>query len=246
MCLLYFHIYHKIIYIIIMDEFIVILTRLLAAVVAGGIIGLERSYHGRPAGMRTHALVCLSSSLLMLLTVYQWTLLSEVPIDTLRVDPTRMAQGIMTGIGFLGAGVIMREKLTIRGLTTAASVWITAAIGIIIGMGFYVAAVAATIITLLVLSSLGWVERKLKSRRYATLMVRYKRLVGLPLDELTTLITQHEINYYSPSYHLEEEGAVFQYNMTINTQNTDNFQALAESLSNMEQIIEFSVMPTGD
>jgi len=229
-----------------MDEYIVILTRLLVAAAAGGIIGLERSYHGRPAGMRTHTLVCVSSSLLMLLTVFQWSLLSDMPIETIRVDPTRMAQGIMTGIGFLGAGVIMREKLTVRGLTTAASVWITAAIGIIIGMGFFVAAGAATVITLLVLNSLGWVERKLKSIRYATLMVRYKRLVGLPLEELTALITQHDIRYYSPSYHLEEEGTVFQYNMTINTQNTDNFHALAESLSEMEQIIEFSVMPTGD
>lgn len=229
-----------------MDDYIVILVRLLAATAAGGIIGLERSYHGRPAGMRTHTLVCLASSLLMLLTVFQWSLLSEVPIETLRVDPTRMAQGIMTGIGFLGAGVIMREKLTIRGLTTAASVWITASIGIIIGMGFFVAAGIATVITLLVLSSLGWLERKLKSRRYATLMVRYKRSVGLPLKELTTLIAQHHIQYYSPSYHLEEEGAVFQYNMTINTQNSDNFHALAESLSHLEQIVEFSVMPTGD
>jgi len=229
-----------------MDESIIIISRLLIAAVAGGIIGLERSYHGRPAGLRTHTLVCVSSSLLMLLTVFQWSLLSKVPIDTIRVDPTRMAQGIMTGIGFLGAGVIMKEHLTIRGLTTAASVWITAAIGIIIGMGFYVAAGAGTLITLLVLSSLGWVERKLKSRRYATLMVRYKRSVGLPLQELTGLIAAHNIRYYSPSYHLEEEGAVFQYSMTINTQNTDNYHALAESLSNIEQIIEFSVMPTGD
>lgn len=229
-----------------MDDNIVIISRLLIAAAAGGIIGLERSYHGRPAGMRTHTLVCVSSSLLMLLTVFQWSLLAEVPIETIRVDPTRMAQGIMTGIGFLGAGVIMREKLTIRGLTTAASVWITAAIGIIIGMGFFVAAAAATVITLLVLSSLGWVERKLKSRRYATLMVRYKRLVGLPLKDLTDLITQHDIRYYSPSYHLEDEGAVFQYNMTINTQDADNFHTLAESLSNIEHIVEFSLMPTGD
>lgn len=229
-----------------MDEYIIILTRLLAATAAGGIIGLERSYHGRPAGLRTHALVCISSTLLMLLTVYQWALLSDMPIDTIRVDPTRMAQGIMTGIGFLGAGVIMKERLTIRGLTTAASVWITAAIGIIIGMGFYAAAAAATILTLLVLNSLGWLERKLKSKRYATLMVRYKRSMGLPQDELTALIEQHDIRYYSPSYHLEEEGSVFQYSMTINTQDTTNFHALAESLSQMEQIIEFSVMPTGD
>ena len=95
-----------------MNDYEVIFVRLLAAVFAGGIIGLERSYHGRPAGLRTHTLVCVSSSLLMLLTVFQWSLLAAMPIDTIRVDPTRMAQGIMTGIGFLGAGVIMKEKLT--------------------------------------------------------------------------------------------------------------------------------------
>ena len=96
------------------------LTKLLLALAAGGLIGLERSYNGRPAGFRTHTLVCMSSSLLMLLTVHQIQLLPGIPIDTVRIDPTRMAQGIMTGIGFLGAGVIMKEKLSIRGLTTAA------------------------------------------------------------------------------------------------------------------------------
>lgn len=229
-----------------MEEIQIILSRLLVAVAAGGIIGLERSYRGRPAGLRTHSLVCVSSALLMLLTVFQWSLLSTVPIDTIRVDPTRMAQGIMTGIGFLGAGVIMKEHLTIRGLTTAASVWITAAIGIIIGMGFYVAAGAATVITLLVLNSLGWVERKLRSQRYAILMVRYKRAVGLPLQELTSLVASHDIRYYSPSYHLEEEGTVFQYNMTIISKDSHNYHALAETLSQLDQIIEFSIMPTGD
>ena len=229
-----------------MEEYQVILVRLLVAMAAGGIIGLERSYHGRPAGLRTHTLVCVSSSLLMLLTVFQWSLLAAVPIDTIRVDPTRMAQGIMTGIGFLGAGVIMKENLTIRGLTTAASIWITAAIGIIVGMGFFTAAAAATVITLLVLSALGWLERKLKSRRYATLMVRFKRQIGLPKNELTRIISEHSIKYYSPSYHLEEEGTIFQYSMTINSQSADNFHALAETLSNMEQIIEYSIIPTGD
>src|SRR5512143_2193375 len=118
-----------------------ILARLLVATFAGGLIGLERTYHGRPAGFRTHTLVCTASSLLMLLTVYQWELLKGVPLETVRVDPTRMAQGIMTGIGFLGAGVIMKEGLTVRGLTTAASIWVTAAIGILVGIGFWYAAV---------------------------------------------------------------------------------------------------------
>jgi putative Mg2+ transporter-C (MgtC) family protein len=95
------------------DE-LVIIGRVAGALVVGAMIGFERTFHGRPAGFRTHALVCLASSLLMLVTVYQLHWMTEVPIDTIRADPTRMAQGIMTGIGFLGAGVIFKEGLTVR------------------------------------------------------------------------------------------------------------------------------------
>lgn len=113
-----------------------ILARLLVALGAGAAIGFERSYHGRPAGFRTHALVCTASSLLMLVTVYEGHWMRTAPA-LVQLDPTRMAQGIMTGIGFLGAGVIIKEGFSVRGLTTAASIWITAAIGILAGIGFY-------------------------------------------------------------------------------------------------------------
>ena len=83
-----------------------------SALVAGSLVGLERSYHGRPAGFRTHALVALSSAMLMLVAVYQWRWFGGTPLEAVRIDPTRMAQGIMTGIGFLGAGVIFKEGLT--------------------------------------------------------------------------------------------------------------------------------------
>src|SRR3712207_2066644 len=134
-------------------DYITITVHLISALIAGGMIGLERSFHGRPAGFRTHTLVCVASALLMILMVYQWKLLpGGVPVDTIRTDPTRMAQGIMTGIGFLGAGVIFKEGLSVRGLTTAASIWITAAIGILIGVGFYFPAALATVLTLGILS----------------------------------------------------------------------------------------------
>ena len=118
-------------------ELMVMGLRILGALLIGGLIGLERSFHGRPAGFRTHSLVCIASALLMLVTVYQNEWMTQVPTDAIRTDPTRMAQGIMTGIGFLGAGVIFKEGLTVRGLTTSASIWVTAAIGILIGIGFY-------------------------------------------------------------------------------------------------------------
>jgi len=100
----------------------------------------------------------------MLLTVFQWELLANVPLDTVRVDPTRMAQGVMTGVGFLEAGVIMKEKFTIRGLTTASSIWMTASIGIILGMGFYTKGLIATVLTLTNLSFLCLLEKRIPSR----------------------------------------------------------------------------------
>src|SRR5690349_17458057 len=144
------------------DE-LVIVVRVPGALGIGALIGFERTFHGRPAGFRTHSLVCIASAILMIVTVYQNQWMTLLEHDAIRTDPTRMAQGIMTGIGFLGAGVIFKEGLTVRGLTTAASIWITAAIGILVGIGFHFAAAAGTIATLLILSAFRAVERLLPS-----------------------------------------------------------------------------------
>lgn len=227
-------------------EYLTILLHLGLAVLAGGLIGLERTYHGRPAGFRTHTLVCTASSLLMLLTVYQWQLLTNVPLDTLRVDPTRMAQGIMTGIGFLGAGVIMKEGLTVRGLTTAASIWITASIGILIGIGFYFPAIVATLVTLGTLSLFRWIEAIMPSQYYARLHVRFRRRQTPPEPELRDLIARHGFSVANLSYQLADKGKVFEYQMTIRTQGKDSYRRLAETLTALEKVQEFHIYPTGD
>ncbi|MDO8706139.1 MAG: MgtC/SapB family protein, partial [Sulfuricaulis sp.] len=216
------------------------------AVLAGSLIGLERTYHGRPAGFRTHILVCTASSLLMLLTVYQWQLLANAPQETMRVDPTRMAQGIMTGIGFLGAGVIMKDGLTVRGLTTAASIWITASIGILIGIGFYFPAIVATLLTLGTLSLFRWIEAIMPTLYYARLDVRFKRQETPTESELRELISRQDFSVANMSYQLKEEGKFFEYQMTVRTQKRDNYRKLAESLTAMEKVLEFGITPTGD
>src|SRR5512144_2275938 len=177
------------------DE-LVIVGRLAGALVIGAMIGFERTFHGRPAGFRTHALVCLASALLMLVTVYQLHWMTEVPLDTIRADPTRMAQGIMTGIGFLGAGVIFKEGLTVRGLTTAASIWITAAIGILCGAGLWLAAAVGAVVTLGVLSVFRRVESLIPVQLYAHLSVRFAR--GEPVSEMQLLALLAEQGF-SPS-----------------------------------------------
>jgi len=223
-----------------------ILLHLCLAVLAGGLIGLERTYHGRPAGFRTHALVCTASSVLMQLTMYQWELMAGAPLDTIRVDPTRMAQGIMTGIGFLGAGVIIKEGLTVRGLTTAASIWITASIGILIGAGFYFPAVVGTILTLGTLSVFRWIESLIPAQYFSRLEVRCRRRSALPEDELRRLITDYGFTVANLNYAQRNGGRQFEYAMTIRTQKRDGVRRLTEALSNNRKILEYEVTPAGD
>ncbi len=227
-------------------DYAVTVAHLAAAMIAGGIIGLERSYHGRPAGFRTHTLVCLASSLLMLLTIYQWKWLPGMPVDTVRMDPTRMAQGIMTGIGFLGAGVIFKEGLSVRGLTTAASIWITAAIGILLGVGFYFPAVLATALTLGTLSLFRWIETKIPTQYYAHHAVSFDRNNAMPQDQLIALLQSVGFTVANMSYRVANGGTSFEYRMIIRTIDPNNTARLADSLRKLEQVREFRISPTGD
>ncbi len=228
------------------SDYLSILGHLLAAILAGGIIGLERSFHGRPAGFRTHTLVCLSSSLLMLVTLYQWKWLPGMPLDTIRTDPTRMAQGIMTGIGFLGAGVIFKEGLSVRGLTTAASIWITAAIGILLGIGFYFPAIIGTLLTLGILSVFRWFEAKLPSHFYAYCAIRFDKDKAPSEQSIRAMVTENGFSIANMSYHLHAEDQTFEYRMMIQTRTHQNLTNFAEQLRHLEHVRAFRIAPTGD
>src|SRR5438105_3450082 len=181
-----------------------ILARLMAALVAGAFIGYERSYHGRPAGFRTHALVCTASSLLMLVTVYEahWM---RATTALVQIDPTRMAQGIMTGIGFLGAGVIVKEGASVRGLTTAASIWVTAAIGILAGVGFYFPVVIATALTLGTLSMFRWIEARMPALAYVRHIVRFPIMRAMPESDYCEFIAAQGFRSSQLSYRVNVE-----------------------------------------
>lgn len=223
-----------------------IATHLASALLAGGIIGLERSYHGRPAGFRTHTLVCVASSLLMLVTVYQQKWLPGVPLETIRTDPTRMAQGIMTGIGFLGAGVIFKEGLSVRGLTTAASIWITAAIGILMGIGFYLPAIMGTVLTLTTLSLFRWIESRIPAHFYAQHFIRFDRDKAMSKEELERFLLGHGFTIANLSYRLSDDGIFFEYRMVIRTNDPENLSLLAVALRDLALVRTFRISPTGD
>ena len=131
-----------------------VIVRLLLALLFSALIGIERQMHRRSAGLRTHILVCLGSCLIMLTSLY----IFDIYINVVSLDPTRIAAGVITGIGFLGAGAIIREREGVKGLTTAASLWVVAAIGLAVGCGFWRAAAYTTILTAVVLFVLRYVE----------------------------------------------------------------------------------------
>jgi putative Mg2+ transporter-C (MgtC) family protein len=224
----------------------VMLARILGALLIGALIGLERSFHGRPAGFRTHALVCVASALLMLVTVYQNEWMTQVALEAIRTDPTRMAQGIMTGIGFLGAGVIFKEGLTVRGLTTAASIWVTSAIGILIGIGFWMPALIGTFATLVVLSVFRTIENSMPSEFYAHHHLRFKREAVMAEEEVLKLIGSYGFSVANLSERLVNEGKFFEYRMVIRSRDRGNAHALAQHLLKLPDVIEFRISPTGD
>lgn len=223
-----------------------IALRLLIALAIGAAIGAERSYRGRPAGFRTHALVCMASSLLMLIVAYEHRWAPNEGEARITLDPTRMAQGIMTGIGFLGAGAIMKEGLTVRGLTTAASIWITSAIGVLVGIGFYTPALLASVLTLGTLSIFNWVEKRMPSQSYAHLVVRFQRSAAMGELEMRRTIGEHGFSISNLNYRLDEADGFFEYRMVIATTHSENVRRLVESLNALESVCEFRVSPTGD
>ncbi len=160
-----------------------LITKLALAILMGGAIGLERQLAGKASGLRTNILICLGSALIMDLSMNLGASFGDVRVG----DPGRIAAQIVTGIGFIGAGTIMQSRGAITGLTSAATIWVVAAIGMTVGAGFYVEALGATAMVMLVLAGLGRVEyRLLRMQRSHPVTVRTKP--GVTLEWLKTAL----------------------------------------------------------
>jgi putative Mg2+ transporter-C (MgtC) family protein len=229
------------------QDLVDIAVRLGAALAAGGLIGFERSFHGRPAGFRTHALVCLGSAMLMLVPVYQATWLG-IPVDqNFSANPSRVMQGIMTGIGFLGAGVIFKQGFfNVSGLTTAASLWFTAALGIIYGLGFYYPALLATFAALFTLATLRWLEWRVPRQLFARLTVCFTKGHVMSEEEVERILAELGFQVHQVDYRQTGSGATFEYKMVISSFGPDNIKALAGILAGLPNILEFHVSPTAE
>ncbi len=193
-----------------------IVIRLLLGAILGGAIGFERHLHGRPAGFRTHLLVCVASVLLMTVSEY-YHHLSVINSSYVRIDPARLAAGAITGMGFLGAGVIIKSGATVHGLTTAACLWIVSAIGLAVGSGLYVAAGASFFITFLVLWILRKVETRVPRQEFKFMTVVVKK--DTDEEVLMAAVTRHGTAISNVNYDFDLVKEESTYNLTIALKN---------------------------
>ncbi len=200
-----------------------ILFRLVLAAILGAIVGFEREVHGRPAGIRTYLILCLGSALIMVLSEYlSYGLVIKISPDILRVDPGRIAAQALTGIGFLGAGVILRYRDTIRGLTTAACVWVVCAIGLAIGAGFYLYGSVVAGVTVVSLVGIKFFERRLKKDWYQEMTIVSQDLAG-QFSRIQEVISKHasEVVNFGISKDLDKQEVTASFLLRIRTAHPD-------------------------
>ena len=177
------------------------MLRLLISAVLGGIVGMERGSGDRPAGFRTHILVCAGSALIMLVSMYGFEGFDKVPFAyPNNRDSARIAAQVVSGIGFLGAGTILHEGITVRGLTTAASLWMISAIGLATGAGMYFVSVTATVVTFITLTAFHTIEKRYAaSNNKSNRMFFHVVAVDIPgiIPQITTFLTLNEIKVKS-------------------------------------------------
>ena len=217
---------------------------LLSALAAGCVIGYEREFRARAAGFRTHALVAVGSALLMIAAQHQIEWAGVAMTDAvMRIDPVRMAHGILTGIGFLCGGVIFKEGLSVHGLTTAASLWTTSALGMLFGVGMYDLAVAGTVLTLIVLVAFRFVDRIMPSLALSDVTVRYRREDAPTEEALCREMAALKLKAIRVAHRTSDDGAVVIYDITLTSRGRLGADGLVEHLSKDGKLVAYDIEP---
>jgi putative Mg2+ transporter-C (MgtC) family protein len=215
-----------------------LLLRPLLALVAGGLVGLERSFHGRAAGLRTYALVSFASALLVAIAP------SLDPGPGGDTNVARVIQGIVTGIGFLGAGVIVKEGFSVRGLTTAASVWVVSAIGGALGAGFLLEGAVAVVLTLMALSLLRIVEDRLQVQLYVHGRIAFRRHERRDEAWLRAFVKDHGFAITDLSYRLDGNADLLEYQIVMWSRDKDAMASLGHALLEDDAVSGFAISPS--
>jgi len=222
----------------------IVFFNLLGALILGLIVGYERSYHGRAAGMRTYGLVCMAAAALTVIAGYPTYWFGGQVNSYLAGDPTRVIQGIVTGIGFLGAGVIMRDGLNISGLTTAASIWTCSAIGIMVGVGFYASAILLTMLSALCMMWVSKLESWLPSRPAIAITLEFQKDFIPQESTLRDVVYSHGYEVASGSFSIRSSNDKLEWHfvaIALSKNSGAAMSALSSGLSTLEGVEDFSL-----
>jgi putative Mg2+ transporter-C (MgtC) family protein len=218
------------------------------AMFLGLFVGYERSFNGRAAGMRTYGLVCMASCALIVLagSPAQWYggLMHGTTAPQVLPDPTRVIQGVVTGVGFLGAGVIMKDGFSISGLTTAASIWASSAIGILVGIGFYATAILVTVLSTILMIWVMKLEHWLPAKQAVSITIRF-RLGFSPQENILKRIAKdrgYDILPNTLNIKFDDEQQEWRYiAIAENKDKAVPISALANELKNFEGVDQFNI-----
>jgi putative Mg2+ transporter-C (MgtC) family protein len=228
----------------IVEANVVVFLNLLGALLLGLLVGYERSYHGRAAGMRTYGLVCLASAALTVIVGYPELWFGGHIHVTVYPDVTRVIQGIVTGVGFLCAGVIIKEGFTISGLTTAASIWAASAIGILVGIGFYIAAIMLSVLSASVMMWVSKLESWLPSRLAIAVVLNFRKGFE-PSEELVSgAMSEHGYRIASGSLLIStsEAGQIWQFSaFALRNDTSYSIPTISRELSRINGVEKFQL-----
>ena len=217
------------------------LGKLILAALLGGAIGFERESHGQAAGIRTNLLVCVGACLMMLLSLHMEEIFRHLTADSsVRLDPGRIASYAIASMGFLGAGAILKGKGTVRGLTTAAGLWLVTGIGLAVGAEYFFPAVTSTIISLLILYGL----RRLKSffpRDIYTVLTLKMRAIGKPLDQIKKILSGYPeatIQFINTRHDVPSQTTT--YRLRLLNKDIHHWEEMLKSLSMIEGVEEIN------
>jgi putative Mg2+ transporter-C (MgtC) family protein len=210
------------------------------ALVAGALIGAERSYNGRAAGFRTNIVVALAAAGAITIALQPQFVAAAARAGY--IDPIpQIAQGVMTGVGFLGAGVIFKEGVSVQGLTTAASIWAVAAVGMLFGVGMYAPGALLTFLILVVLIGLRAVEGVLPRKVYALATFVFDGDHTPGEQVLENICGLRDVKLYDVSYAWRAHGKQFEYSANLVTTDASSLQRLAQRLKETAGLVEFSL-----
>jgi putative Mg2+ transporter-C (MgtC) family protein len=209
------------------------ILRLVLAAALAGAIGLEREYAEQEAGLRTHMLVSVGSCLFMIVGVYGWADFKFSNQAGIIVDPSRVASYVVAGIGFLGGGAIIRQGANVRGLTTAASIWVVAAIGVAVGIGMYSFAAVVTVLVLVSLWPLKVIADQLGFRRRGTVRVQLELHPAGDVAPILAAIERHALDL--ESIKIDEEADLRRVDLVLGARRHD-VAALIDEISQLEQV----------